>query len=551
MNIHLLTPLLFAGTLGSSSAPTPPATTIPSARTTSAQSLLATVPDSAIGLVHCDDWAAYHERAAENSWLRLLNSPHGGFLIDDFDLLRELGGPTLDALAETSSRMRGESLIFVTESGGAFLTRPPAGREELLSQIKALAPELVQGAHTLELSSGQLLLSEQGEYPGSSLALLDHPDVLGVLQADNEAALIELTRQCISRLASEERCELVQGYERARSSLGSKGGLDFFLDFSHLAKQAQEEIRDAATDIMPDPVKLLGLEQGVSLYLSLDVQRGTRIDCLGRLAIPAGTQLAKLADTFSALPPTLPGWIPAESWTFDALQWDVVAFSKIVRGLLNKSTQADVEQGLAGAGAMLNVDAEEELFGQLSGSFLLHDTGSLRLRAAREAAPEAPLGLGLSLGLRDSRVFRDALENVLGAAMFENNLDLIDLDGHEAYVFKDSDFLDGGFCILADRLAIALGRGALEQQVAALSGKSEASLLKGTPMVGIIDENQGACALSCVALGELLDQVLATGSFDKEELEQIRESLKFSSGAHMVGSARRVPSGFDIRIHTR
>ncbi|MFT5153454.1 MAG: hypothetical protein ACI841_003455, partial [Planctomycetota bacterium] len=146
--------------------------------------------------------------------------------------------------------------------------------------------------------------------------------------------------------------------------------------------------------------------------------------------------------------------------------------------------------------------------------------------------------------------FAESLENLMSATMTEEFINIEESNGRDVYLFED-DSTNGGFCITDNRVLIALGRAALDQQIAVQSGETEKSLLKGTPIGGIIDENQGCCFSSVFELGQLLDQALQFSRHGDRTNEKLIESLSFARGVHFVATGRRVSDGFDFRHGTR
>ena len=137
--------------------------------------LLVTVAPEAHGLLWCDDFRRFRERAAQNDWISLLGSPTGGFLLADlrFEQQRMTGseGAPLEDLA---ALLDGPLLVWFSSGSTAAWMRTPPEPEALRSALRALSKRptnaVVQG---LELAGASVELWRGGSWLSQTPAELE------------------------------------------------------------------------------------------------------------------------------------------------------------------------------------------------------------------------------------------------------------------------------------------------------------------------------------------------------------------------------------------
>lgn len=528
-------------------------------------SLLAAVPSDAYALGHCRNVAALRGRAERNDWYRLLGSSEGEPLLRD--LLDGLGHQThsdVDGLLAVAQALEGEVVFFDTGSVAGFLTTPPANRAALSGVMRDWLPggaarskhELAGG--TVELVAWLDAPGEPGGWTGRAghfAAFVDHPHALALYSGDDSAAVLTALTEGFGGLGAGERAPLVSSY--LASGGGRGGGIELFIDFTPLVDQAEATLKEAVEGFLPDPTNLLGLEQGTWLHANADVFAGTRIECGARLHLPTETLVARLADTFKPLPRTLPADLPTGVWGLWALNWDLKLFYERARTAYEEAGREDglqtVDAGIDAAEGLVGIDPVVDVLNQLAGDFAVYFVEPAQeKRASRFGELEELLSLGVQVGLVDGDAFMTAFERLLEIPGLESTFQLEELAGVDVYVADEDDDFDGGLAILPRTLAVAPARRVLERSLKALLHVEGASLLTGSPMQGVIDENAGACFLWCVEmtpfrtflLPELKGDVYLPALDDDGPARDPFDS-------QLIGSARRTQDGFEFRLHTR
>ncbi len=503
------------------------------------RSLLAAVPDEAFALVHVSDPGALRSRAERNDWINLCGTRDGAHALESLE--REYEGATktdFDGLLEVISELRGEALLFSRVDATGFLTEPPADRDAL---AKVLSGWLEGGSQvTQQVGEASVQVGAWPQAPGKVLAFVDHPLALGLFSGKQPEDVLSMLTDSLSGLTLGKRSPLVEGYLAAGG--GRSNGVEAFVDFTPWVAEAEEELRKAVDGVLPDPTGLLGLEKGTSLFVSADVFPGTQIQVRARLSIPPDTLAARLADTFVALPPTLPADLPRGTWSVWALHWNLGAFYDTLRGAFDQEEEglATVDQGLAAAEAVSGIDPVEDVLKQLSGLFALYNV----LDDQGELAENVEEGFALLAGLVDGDRFFDAVEALM--YMGGGEADAIELEGSETFLLGDSDSTGdfGGLSILPHRMLVSMSRDTLVRGLRALGRAEGAGLEWGSGLQGALDQNGGACALVYAELEHLRALVLrAQGEPELGERDPFESTLVFA--------ARRTPKGFDLQLRTR
>jgi len=530
-----------------------------------AGSLLAAVPEDAYVLVHCRDVGALRARAERNDWYRLLGSSQGEPLLGELASgFRHRTHSELDELLELAAALEGEAVFFDTGSAAGFVTSPPANRAALAGLMRDWMPQGDAAARrTLELAGGSVELFAWPDQldgwagrAGHFAAFVDHPQALAIYSGDDSEAVLSALTASVTGLGSDRRAPLVSKY--LESGGGAGGGIELFVDFTPLVDAAEAALKDAVEGVLPDPTRLLGLERGTWLHASADVFPGTRVDCRARLRVPPDTLAASLADTFGALPRTLPADLPTGVWCLWALDWDLKLFYRRVRAAYEQAGGEEgletVDAGLAAARGATGVDPVVDVLNQLAGDFALY----LVHPASGEEPPEHDeletlFLLGFQAGLVDGGAFLEALEKVLEVAAIESVFDLEVIEGVDAYVFDGDDEVDGGLAVLPRTFTVAPARRVLENALRALTRAEGASLLDGSRMQAVIDENAGACFLTCVEMTPLrvfLLPELEQGDLLLPPLED-GQPARDPFDAQLIATARRTREGFELQLYTR
>lgn len=525
-------------------------------------SLLATVPDDAYALVHCRDVLALRGRAERNDWYRLLGSSHGEPILSALaHEIRRGAHCEMEDLLAIGAALEGEVVFFDTGTVAGFAAEPPRDRAALSAAVRAWMPEEEVAAHrSLELGGGTAQLvawpDEIDGWTGRAghyAAFVDHPQALAIYSGDDLEALRAVLSDSVRGLATDRRAPLVASYLAAGGGQG--GGIEAFVDFTPLVDQAEAALKEAVEGVLPDPSRLLGLQEGTWLHASADVYPGTRVDCQARLRVPPDTLAASLADTFRPLPHALPADLPRGVWCLWALDWDVKVFYQRVREAYEEAGLGEglqvVDAGIDVAKGVAGVDPVVDVLNQLAGDFAVYfvDPPQEEMEPDFDGMEELA-SLGFQAGLLDGEAFLSAFETLIEVGDMGSAFDLEEIAGVDAYVVRD-DGADGGVAFLPDAFAGAPSRRVLERSLRALTGAEDASLLDGSRMQAAIDENAGACFLTCVEMTPLraflpeLDGDLRLPPL--EEGQPARDPFD----AQLVGTVRRAPEGFELRLHTR
>ncbi len=516
--------------------------------------LLAALPDTAFALVYCADPGAVRERAQRNDWIGLLGSDEGQPMYADMEesLTPVLGG-TMRTPLDVALELRGESLFFAARDVSGLLTVPPPARETLLAAMHAWLAERAAGASlkSVDVLGGRVELFTPAEDAGPArlAALLDHPRALGLFAADSEEALLLALRDALTSLERGEARGLARAFETARAAHGSLA-VECYVDFSPFVAEAEAELANAGKDLDVDPTGLLGLEKGTSLYLTLDMDAGDRVDLRGSLAIPPETLAASLADTFQPLPSGLAAMLPKNTWGAIALGWNYMAMIDRARAALDAAGQTGagkmLDQSLEGAQAATGLDVEEKLLRQLTGTFLFF------MGAPDEGQQDPPFSLGVQASIADANAFEDAFETVVGMTLGEDATELVQVEGQDAYLWDTV-----GMSILPRSFLVCLGKPFFTDSIKALTGEVHSSMASGTRLEAAVAENQGASFFMCFELSSFRDLFFGAELRGSDETPATAPTAETPSKApnpfdcQLVASARRTKSGFDLRVTTR
>ena len=524
-----------------------------------APSLLAVVPEEAYVLAHCRDVAALRSRLERNDWYRLLGSRHGQPLVDEFGhtMRRTIHGDA-QALTDIAKRLEGESVLFDAGDVAGFATAAPGVRDELAQLMRAWLPEGAIARKELELGVARVELAAWPDSidgwrgrSGHFAAFVDHPECLALYSGDDSEAVMAALRTGLAAIGTDTRAPLVAQYLAAGGDRGA--GVEVFVDFTHQLQQAEAAIESAAAGALPDPLRLLGLEEGTWLHAHADVFPGTPIDLQVRLHVPPGTLAAELADTFTALPHDLPAKLPAGIWSLWALNWDAKSFYARLRAACEEAGLLQgvglVDAGVETARGATGVDPVEDVLNQLAGDFAYYFVSPEGEGLANDRMLRA---LGVHVGLVDGDAFLDAFEKLVGVAGMEELFEVEELAGVDTYLFDEADLFDGGLAFRPDALVAAPTRSVLERGLRAHAGEPGGSLLDGSRMQAAIDENAGACFLTCVEMTPLRWLLLpeVEGEVRLDPLESgVAPRNPFD--AQLVSVGRRTAEGFELSVRTR
>lgn len=528
---------------------------------TTADSLLSIVPADAYVLVHGQDLAGLRARAERNDWYRLLGSENGELFLDDLEReLRHSAHSDMDSLLGIASELDAEVVFFDTGSVAGFVAEPGTDRAALTERMRAWLPTGDEALErTLELPGGSAQLVAWPEQlhdgwtgrAGHYAAFVDHPGAVALYSGDDAAAVVAAVTDGFNGLLTGRSAPLVQAYRNAGG--GQSGAIEVYLDFTPLVDDAEAELKKALEGSLPDPTGLLGLEEGTWFHASFDVFPGSRIAANGRLNLPTGTLIADLADTFTALPRTLPAELPNGAWFLWSLSWDIKEFYARARAAAEEAGRGE---GLAQLDAtvemsqqMTQVDPIEDVLNQLSGEFSFFH---VEPETGQETEPHmrAWITAGLNVGLVDGHDLVAVFEKAMDVGGLHSFVELEDIGGVDAYVVRE-DPEGGGVAILPHAMTVGIQRGVLESAVAALAGQDGASVAPGSLMQGTIDQHAGDCFLFNVEMTPLraywLPDLEDTGLPPLADGQPIRDPFD----SQFVASARRTADGFTFRIETR
>jgi hypothetical protein len=527
-------------------------------------SLLATVPDDAYVLAHCRDVAALRARAESNDWYRLLGSPHGEpFLSGLAHEFRSVTHSGMEELLAMAGALEGEVVFFDTGKVAGFVAEPPADRAELAVLVRDWMPSGDAAARrTVQLAGGTVELSAWPDQidgwsgrAGHLAAFVDHPRALAIYSGDDSAAVMAALTEGFTGLGSDaRRAPLVSSY--LASGGDQSGGIELFIDFTPFVGQAEAALKDAVEGLLPDPSKLLGLEDGTWLHASADVFRGATVEFRARLRLPPDTLSARLADTFKPLPNTLPVDLPEGAWALYALNWDLKLFYQRARAAYEEANRTEglvrVDGGIEAAKGFADVDPIVDILNLLAGDFALYLVEPAKQeRDSGLRGLEEMLMLGFYAGLVDGDTFLAAFEKLFDAGHLESVFDLQEIAGVDAYIGRDDDF-DGGVAFLPRAFSVAPSRSVLERGLKALTRVEGASVQHGSLMRAAIDESAGACFISCVEMTPLRIYMLPEmkGDLRLPPLEEGQDA-RDPFDSQLISTARRTPDGFEFRLHTR
>jgi len=529
-------------------------------------SVLSMVPDGCFLVAHCEDFAALRSRAERNDWMRLFGSESGVPLMEE--MARDFNHETrtdFDELVAVGKQLTGESVFFVNGPVAGFVTEAPVDRQGLADAMRAwlpdAGPQAVSSVQQLGDARVELVAWPEEEWYGWAdrrghfAAFVDHPRVLGLFSGDDLDSLSATLEASLGRFGATERAPVVQGYEAARAAAPRCDGIELFLDFTPFVAEAEKQLARSMEGVFPDPTGMLGLDAGSWLYVQTDVFPGTRVDGTAFLNVPKGTLAARLADTFQPLPANLPGALPKGIYMLYALRWDVSGFWKQVRGAFverhGENSLQTVDGGLAAAKAMAGVDPIVDVVDQLDGTFAFY---GLDLPDEEKAGDW--LGFeefGILASVVDGDGFLDAFERAIGGKPFEERLDLIDVEGVDVFTGSGDDDFDGGLAFLPRHFTLSLSRATLTRALRALTGVADASLLDGSDVQGLFDQNAGCCFFLCQDLAEMRERhhFGLDGDVTLAPLEGEERGHDPFVGTYLTSTARRTADGFRIDLRVR
>lgn len=529
-------------------------------------SVLSMVPDSSFLLVRCEDFAALRSRAERNDWMRLFGSKSGAPLMEE--MARDFNHETrtdFDELVAVGKQLTGESVFFVNGPVAGFLTEAPVDRQALADAMRAwlpdAGPQTVSSIQQLGDARVELVAWPEEEWYGWTdrrghfAAFVDHPRVLGLFSGDDLDSLSATLEASLGRMGAADRAPVVQGYEAARAAAPRCDGVELYLDFTPFVAEAEKQLAQSMEGVFPDPTGMLGLDAGSYLFVQSDVFPGTRVDGNAFLSVPKGTLAARLADTFQPLPANLPGVLPKGIYMLYSLRWDVSSFWKQVRAAFieryGENSLQTVDGGLAAAKAMADIDPIVDVVDQLDGTFAFYAVDLPEEEKAGDWLGFKEFGFLASVV--DGDGFLDAFERAIGGKPFEEELDLIDIEGVDVYTEKGGDDFDGGLAFLPRHFTVGLGRGTLTRALRALTGVADASLLDGSEMQGLFDQNAGCCFFTCQNLAEMRERhgFGLNGDTTLPPLEGEEQAHDPFAGTYLTSTARRTPDGFRIELRVR
>ena len=506
---------------------------------TQSPSLLAAVPDDANAVARCSSVSLLRDRMENNRWAQFLQTSTGQDLLIN-SLMDGSAGSEFDKMTEIGSALSGECIMFSSETLTGFLTTPPTNAEALRSAMAAWLPKDGEGYnHASQVMFGaqvDVFARDRSELYGGVLersahavALVHHPMAFGLFTAVGGEELLAGLRASLSNLETNHRAPLIDALNSRRSQVGHAGLVEVVVDSS-------QTIRSMVDDFSP-PGVTLSREQvlgkgSCDLYLSLDVQPGTRLEMRGLFSVSSGSLASRFADCLRPLPMALADSIPHDAIAFTGLGLDLAAGVDLGRKVLEelKAEEAlnTVEQGLATGKAMTGVDLEQAVIRQLIGpmAIVLLDPGD-----STETDDLIFRNAFFMEGLGNGVLFQEAFEELIPLGEQFIQLDLSDVHGVDIYQASGDDI---GLAFLPEAFVVAMNSDVLVRAVTAAVGKeqnSEPGRISATLMA-----NPGVCGLATTVMSPFWSSMM-----DKDE-----SALGLVEGAQITSILRRVTAGFEF-----
>ncbi len=526
------------------------------ASTPAQNSLLQLVPDNSSIIVYCDSWSNFQERSERNLWTEAVAAEEGGFVWADVFSCYDLQLPReTEALYPIAKSLRGETVMFFTPGVVSLFTEVKGSMMEAQAAFAGWLPEETPEWPRIrqQVADAQV---EMVSWPDGGcsrnakfVAYVDHPSVLGLVAANDLQELTRAVTETITRLAVAELSTPVQGMLEARKTAASIRGIEFYVDFTSYAQEADEALRDAMKGMLPDPKDMLGLDRGVWLHANFDFAGERRIDCNARLNIPKDTLLAKLADCYGPLPANLPTRLPRDLASLWSLQWDLEKFYKTLRNSFverhGKESVQMLDAGMAAAEGATGVNTMDGIIAPLEGLFAFYGKS---LDSTHDSFQRC---MGLLIGLDSMDSFQEAIENLIDMALGDA-LELTDQDGADVYLFKDDDFLSGGMALLPREFLVTLNPELLREHVDAIHQVEGSNLAMSGAIGPIFDQHQGSTFFACARLGWLREiNLIEHGSEPRKPSAERVEFLQPFMDSHAIANAVRTPEGFRFRFEVR
>ena len=508
---------------------------------TQSPSLLAAVPDNAIAIARCSSVSLLRDRMENNRWAQFLQTNTGqGLLIDS--LMDGGGNDETEEMIEIGSALNGECVLFSSETLTGFLTTPPTNAAALKSAMQAWMPEEDEGYnHASQVMFGaqvDVFARDRSELyggvlerSGRAVALVHHPMAFGLFSADNGEELLNGLKSSLSHLGTNHRSPLVEALATRRSQVGHAGLVEFILDSSQTIHAMVDEFSPPGVTLTRE--QTLG-KGPCDLYLSLDVQPGTRMEMRGHFNVPSGTLASRFADCMRPLPMGLADSIPHDSIAFTGLGLDLAAGFELGRKILAelKAEEAldTVDQGLAAGQAMTGVDLEQALIRQLTGPMAVV---FLEPGDRTEADDIFDLPLFFMEGLGNGVLFQEAFEELIPLGEQFIELNLSDVHGVDVYQASGEDF---GLAFLPEAFVVALNNDALVRAVTAAVGEEQSN--EPGRISAALMANPGVCGLATTVMSP----------FWRSMIDGDEEAIGLVEGAQITSSLRRVATGFDLHL---
>jgi hypothetical protein len=380
----------------------------------------------------------------------------------------------------------GPTYYFHAPSLSGLVTQPPPTRDSLAEAMRAWLRGRGDAAEdaslrSVEIGAGRLEVVNTGadaDYGMRPAGFIDHPSLMALFVADDEAALLSAARAAFERLEAGSHASIADAFA-ASSAAHQARGIETFIDYTSLRPMAERALDRAADERLFDPTELLGLEKDTTLYFTGDLHPGERIECRGNLNIPAGSVAAAIADSFGAVPVHLAASIPRNTLALVALNWNLAATFDRARAALEEAGHeeeaAQLGGAVEGASMMTGVDVEKSFLRQLDGNFVFFagELAPVDKSAGDDSAGESEgiPPLGVELGILDRDAFEEFFDNLVDLS--GQDLPMEQVHGTDAYVFPDMDGLDGGIAILPHTFLFATRRQTLMDSLAALTDAPE------------------------------------------------------------------------------
>jgi hypothetical protein len=430
-----------------------------------------TVPGDALFAVLGPDLDELRAAAARNDWFRLWSDPEVQALVDHVgSFLESLIAEGTDGGLEPWqdprnwwSAVHGSSAFFISPSGandqGTFgflveVGEPRGAFEELLDGALAreteLATESYAGVDLRFYTDAPAAGSADGEW---NAIFFEHGSLAALILSEEREGALDAAHGVIDRFNGTDvdgGLDSAPGLRAARAVAGSPGSFEFYVGLDRVLELARGEMAADSDPDLAEFTRIMAaskLDQTHWLYGSFGFGQGEEVDAVVAMQVPAGGWVSQALALFGPRPEHMLGLLPAGSDAVGIGTFEVAGVIDLVFDIAGAVAPDDVEDmrsQLEAAKAMIGVDFEAELLGQLTGGFA---TATVEI-PAEEANPMMSAMFGGSSLANQGTVYVVELDD---AARFEGALDTLlsaslgDVDGydHSGYWVNDLSSVAG------------------------------------------------------------------------------------------------------------